>query len=139
MKKLMTLILMFFSFTIFAQNEKLEGKWVSESVSTDGEIMAYEFMKNNTLKMFSDGKELPTRKPIQYRLVENNGRSEIIIEYESAWNNSTEKMFGLIEFLKDGKIKMELFPFDEQAGKKNDFSTEALTFRKDKIANDKFY
>lgn len=120
---------MFFSLTIFAQTEKLEGKWISDSESTDGEIVAYEF-NNNTLKIFFDGKELPTVEPIQYKLVENNSRTEIEIEYVSAWNSSSEKMYGLIEFLKDGKIKMELFPFDKQAGKKNDFSKEALIFKK---------
>ncbi len=60
MKNLMTLILMILSITAFAQSEKLEGKWISESESTDGEIITYEFEKNQTLKMFFDGKELPT-------------------------------------------------------------------------------
>lgn len=117
--------------TIFAQTEKLEGKWISESETTDGEIIAYEFFNNKTLKMFFDGKELPTVKPIEYKLVNNNDRTEIEIEYVSAWNSSTEKMYGLIEFLKDGKIKVEFFPFDEQVGKKNDFSDNALILRRE--------
>ena len=131
MKNLMTLILMIIPLAIFAQNEKLEGKWISESKTTDGEIIVYEFFNNNTLKMFFDGKELPTVKPIEYKLVYNNDRTEIQIEYVSAWNSSTEKMFGLIEFLKTGKIIMEFFPFDEQVGKKNDFSDEALIFKRE--------
>lgn len=131
MKNLMTLVLMIIPLTIFAQPEKLEGKWISESETTDGEIIAYEFINNKTLKMFFDGKELPTVKPIEYKLVNNNDRTEIEIEYVSAWNSTTEKMYGLIEFLKDGKIKMEFFPFDEQVDKKNDFSNEALIFRRE--------
>ena len=127
----MTLVLMIIPLTIFAQPEKLEGKWISESETTDGEIIAYEFINNKTLKMFFDGKELPTVKPIEYKLVNNNDRTEIEIEYVSAWNSTTEKMYGLIEFLKDGKIKMEFFPFDEQVDKKNDFSNEALIFRRE--------
>ena len=117
--------------TIFAQIENLEGKWISESEKTDGEIIAYEFFKNKTLKMYFDGKELPTVKPIEYKLVNNNDRTEIEIEYVSNWNSSTEKMYGLIEFLKDGKIKMEFFPFEEQVGKKSDFSDNALIFRRE--------
>lgn len=131
MKNLMTLVLMIIPLTIFAQPEKLEGKWISESETTDGEIIAYELINNKTLKMFFDGKELPTVKPIEYKLVNNNDRTEIEIEYVSAWNSTTEKMYGLIEFLKDGKIKMEFFPFDEQVDKKNDFSNEALIFRRE--------
>ncbi|MBS3773978.1 MAG: hypothetical protein KGY70_02210 [Bacteroidales bacterium] len=131
MKNLMTIVLMIIPLTIFAQTENLEGKWISESETTDGEIIAYEFFNNKTLKMFFDGKELPTVKPIEYKLVNNNDRTEIEIEYVSTWNSSTEKMYGLIEFLKDGKIKMEFFPFDEQVDKKNDFSDEALIFRRE--------
>lgn len=116
---------------IFAQAEKLEGKWTSESEITDGEIITYEFFKNETLKIFFDGKELPTLNPIEYKLINNNDRTEIEIEYASAWTSSTEKMYGLIEFLKDDKIKMEFFPFDEQVGKKNDFSDDALIFRRE--------
>ncbi len=129
MKNLMILVVMIFSFTLFAQTEKLEGKWISESDLT-GEIVVYEFENHKTIKMFSDGKELPTVKPIEYKLVKNNDRTEIEIEYVSAGNGSTEKMYGLIEFLSDGKMKMELFPFDEQIGKKNDFSKDALIFKK---------
>ena len=55
MKNLITIILMILSLTTFAQTEKLEGKWISESESTDGEIITYEFEKNQTLKMFFDG------------------------------------------------------------------------------------
>lgn len=131
MKKLMTLILMIVPLTIFAQTEKLEGKWTSESEITDGEIITYEFFKNKTLKMFFDGKELPTLKPIEYKLTNNNDRTEIEIEYASDWTSSTEKMYGLVEFLKDGKIKMEFFPFNEQVGKKNNFSDKALIFRRE--------
>lgn len=131
MKILMTLVLMIIPLTIFAQTEKLEGKWISESETTDGEIIVYEFFNNKTLKMFFDGKEFPTVEPIEYKLVNNNDRTEIEIEYVSAWNSSTEKMYGLIEFLKDSKIKMEFFPFDEQVGKKNDFSDEALIFKQE--------
>ena len=46
-------------------------------------------------------------KPIEYKIIENKNRTEIEIQYVSPWNNSTEKMYGLIEFLKNGKIKME--------------------------------
>ena len=130
MKNLITVILMILSLTTFAQTEKLEGKWISESESTDGEIIAYEFENNETLKMYFDGKELPTKKPIEYKIIENKNRTEIEIEYVSPWNNSTEKMYGLIEFLKNGKIKIEFFPFDEQVGKKNEFSKEAVIFKK---------
>jgi hypothetical protein len=35
MKNLATIILMIFSLTSFAQTEKLEGKWTSESATTD--------------------------------------------------------------------------------------------------------
>ena len=130
MKNLATIILMIFSLTSFAQTEKLEGKWTSESATTDGEIITYEFENNKTLKMFFDGKELPTKKPIEYKIIENKNRTEIEIEYVSSWNNSTEKMYGLLEFMKNGKIKMEFFPFDEQVGKKNEFSKEAIIFKK---------
>jgi len=131
MKNLMTLILMIFSLTTFSQTEKLEGKWTSESESTDGEIITYEFENNKTLKMFFNGKELPTKKPIEYKIIENKNRTEIEIEYVNSWNNSLEKMYGLIEFLKSGKIKMEFFPFDEQVGKQNEFSEEALIFKRE--------
>ena len=130
MKNSATIILMIFSLTSFAQTEKLEGKWTSESATTDGEIITYEFENNKTLKMFFDGKELPTKKPIEYKIIENKNRTEIEIEYISSWNNSTEKIYGLLEFMKDGKIKMEFFPFDEQVGKKNEFSKEAIIFKK---------
>ena len=130
MKNLITVILIILSLTTFAQTEKLEGKWISESESTDGEIIVYEFENNETLKMYFDGKELPTKKPIEYKIIENKNRTEIEIQYVSPWNNSTEKMYGLIEFLKNGKIKMEFFPFDEQVGKKNEFSKEAVIFKK---------
>ncbi len=136
MKNLITVILIILSLTTFAQTEKLEGKWISESESTDGEIIVYEFENNETLKMYFDGKELPTKKPIEYKIIENKNRTEIEIQYVSPWNNSTEKMYGLIEFLKNGKIKMEFFPFDEQVGKKNEFSKEAVIFKKKKsVAN----
>ena len=115
---------------IFESGNLAEGKWISESESTDGEIIVYEFENNETLKMYFDGKELPTKKPIEYKIIENKNRTEIEIEYVSPWNNSTEKMYGLIEFLKNGKIKMEFFPFDEQVGKKNEFSKEAVIFKK---------
>ena len=131
MKNLITVILMILSLTTFDQVEKLEGKWISESESTDGEIIAYEFENNKTLKMYFDGKELPTKKPIEYKITENKNRTEIEIEYVSPWNNSIEKMYGLVEFLKSGKIKMEFFPFDEQVGKKNKFSKEAVIFIKE--------
>ena len=130
MKNLTTIILMIFSLTSFAQTEKLEGKWISESATTDGEIITYEFENNKTLKMFFDGKELPTKKPIEYKIIKNKNRTEIEIEYLSSWNNSTEKMYGLLEFMKNGKIKMEFFPFDEQVGRKNEFSKEAIIFKK---------
>ena len=130
MKNLATIILMIFSLTSFAQTEKLEGKWTSESATTEGEIITYEFENNKTLKMFFDGKELSTKKPIVYKIIENKNRTEIEIEYVSSWNNSTEKIYGLLEFIKDGKIKMEFFPFVEQIGKKNEFSKEAIIFKK---------
>lgn len=126
----MTLVLMIFSLTIFAQTEKLQGKWISDSETSHGEMVAYEF-DNNIFKMFYNGEELETLEPIQYKIIENNGRTEIEIEYGSALNNSIEKMYGLVEFLKNGKIKMEFFPFEEQKGKKNDFSEEALIFSKE--------
>jgi len=131
MKNLLTLVLMNIPMIVLSQTEKLEGKWISESETTDGEIISYEFFGNKTLKMFFDGKELPTVKPIKYKLVNNNSLTEIEIEYVSAWNSSTEKMYGLIEFLKDEKIKMEFFPFEGQVGKKNDFSDKALIFRRE--------
>ncbi len=131
MKNLITFFLIVSSLTSFAQTEKLYGKWESEKQSTDGEIISYEFSEDNTLKMFFDGKELPTKKPIEYKITERNGRTEIDLEYLSSWNNSIEKMSGLIEFLKNEKIKIEFFPFDEQIGKKNDFSDEALLFRRE--------
>ena len=98
--------------------------------STDGEIIVYEFENNETLKMYFDDKGLPTKKPIEYKIIENKDRTELEIEYVSPWNNSTEKVYGLIEFLKQGKIKMEVFPFDEQVRKNNEFSKEALIFKK---------
>ena len=130
MKHVITLILVMFSLTAVAQSEKLEGKWISESKSTDGEQITYQFEKDQTLKMFIDGKELPTEEPIAYKLIETKNRTEIEIEYVSSWNHSTEKMVGLIEFLNNGKIKMEFFPFDEQVAKKNEFSKEAIVFKK---------
>jgi hypothetical protein len=105
MKNLLPLILMILSLTTFAQTEKLEGKWISESQSTDGEITAIEFENNETMKMYFDGEELPTREPIEYKIYKNENRTEIEIEYLSAWNNSIEKMSGLIEFLKVVKLK----------------------------------
>lgn len=80
--------------------------------------------------MFFDGKELPTKGPVKYKINKTNQRAEIEIEYVSSWNNSTEKMKGLIEFIEEGKMKMEFFPFDEQIGKENDFSQEALIFKR---------
>jgi len=71
------------------------------------------------------------KKPIEYKLIKNKNKTEIEIEYVSPWNNSTEKMYGLIRFLNDGEIKMEFFPFDEQVGKKNEFSEEAIIFKKE--------
>jgi hypothetical protein len=131
MKNLTTIILMIFSLTSFAQTDKLEGKWTSESATNDGEIITYEFENNKTLKMFFDGKELLTKEPIEYKIIDNKNRTEIEIEYVSSWNNSTEKMYGLLEFMKNGKIKMEFFPFDEQVGKQNEFSKEAIIFKKE--------
>jgi len=131
MKNLTTIILMIFSLTSFAQTDKLKGKWTSESATNDGQIITYEFENNKTLKMFFDGKELPTKKPIEYKIIDNKNRTEIEIEYVSSWNNSTEKMYGLIEFMKNGKIKMEFFPFNEQVGKQNEFSKEAIIFKKE--------
>jgi len=130
MKNLITILLLVFTFFSFAQTEKLSGKWTSETESTDGEIIAYEFDNNRVLKMFFNGKELRTKKPIEYKIIENNNRTEIELEYVSSWNNSIEKMYGLIEFLEDGKIKIEFFPFDEQVGKQNDFSEDAIIFKK---------
>lgn len=130
MKNLIIAFLLIFSLSAYAQTEKLEGKWISESKTPDGEIISYEFGKNETLKMFFDGKELPTKGPVKYKITKKNKRTEIQIEYVSSWNNSTEKMNGLIEFLEEGKMRLEFFPFDEQVGMENEFSEEALIFKR---------
>ena len=52
--------------------------------------------------MSFDGIEIPTKKPLEYRIIQNKNIAEI--EYVSSWHNSTEKRYELIEFLKNRKI-----------------------------------
>ncbi len=130
MKNIISLALMLLSITAFSQTGNLEGKWISESETPGGEVVAYEFFDDNTLKMYFDDKELPTKEPIKFRINEKNNRMEIVLEYVSPWNNSTEKMTGLIEFLNDEKIKMELFSLDGQHTQTNDFSEDVMTFKR---------
>lgn len=130
MKTLIPFILMILSLSAFAQTQRLVGKWATDPKVTDGDVYAYEFKSDNTLKMFLNDQEAPTETPIKYKIVENDDKFDIEIEFIAPMSNSPQTLQGLIKFLDDTQLKMELFPFDEQAGKKNEFTKDAIIFTK---------
>jgi len=130
MKKLIAGFLFIYSMLIQSGTDKIVGTWVSEPTPQTGEIITYEFQDDDTMKMYYDGNELPAKEDITYRMTQLENLYKIEIEYVSAWNNMVEKIQGLIEFIDDDEIRMDLF-LNESDEVPDNFSNESLVFQRE--------
>lgn len=93
--------------------------------------MTYEFQKENVLKIYYAGKELPTADPVEYTLKDlGNDRYRIEMQYINLSNNYSANVVGLIAML--GKDRAEIEIWDRNSmPEKLEFSEESLIFERD--------
>jgi len=128
MKIKLTFLALILSVLSYCQD--LEGKWVNRGFTGESN-MTYEFQKENVLKIYYAGKELPTADPVEYTLKDlGNDRYRIEMQYINLSNNYSANVVGLIAML--GKDRAEIEIWDRNSvPEKLEFSEESLIFERD--------
>ena len=98
-------MLFFMTLTGFSQNTTLVGKWEVTSKDKQGE--QFEFKNDKTAYMIKEGVPSPT---FTYEFDTNKTPNWVDLTVEE--EDFSMKMKGLIEFIDEDTVKLELFPED---------------------------
>ncbi|MCZ4408848.1 hypothetical protein O3Q51_08520 [Cryomorphaceae bacterium 1068] len=126
MKFRLTLVAILISAFAFCQN--LEGRWVNSSF-TGEENVAYEFLKDNKVKIFYAGTQL-TEGAVEYEIKKNGDLYIIILQYQNVLNNYSANTIGLVKVIDKDRIEMEFWD-RKDAPKELGFSDESLLYTKE--------
>jgi hypothetical protein len=128
MKIKLTLFAILLSSIAFCQVP--EGKWVNYGFSGE-ENLAYEFEKDNVIKLFYAGKAIPTAQPVKYQLKElGEDRYLIEMQYTNLTNNLSANVVGLMKKLGKGRMEMEFWD-RASAPEQYEFTEESLVYEKE--------
>lgn len=124
MKFRLTLVAILISAFAFCQD--LEGRWVNSGFGGE-ENLAYDFSKDQFVKMYYAGKEIATKEPIKYEL-KNYGDSFLIeMSYTIARDNRNVNVIGLVTFLGKDQLEMEFWSKSD-IREKVEFTEESLIY-----------
>ncbi len=129
MKVLTTLMALILSIPCSGQLDRIVGKWTANVPSEGAETITYIFHEDQSMDMIYNGNPVLTTKPITYDVRAREHMIELEVQYVK--NDEVQQIFGLARFLGDDRMKLELFPFDEQIqDPPKAFTSEVLVFQR---------